>query len=271
MSQVREIEVQLIEPPDEPMRDTSITEGLDELIESISAYGLLQPIGVRDLGGRYRLIWGFRRTLAHREMGKETIMAVVFGSDEEADEEQFMAHENFHRTELDPVEEARFYARLQRIHSISVAEVARRCRRPYARVCRLLEILHGDPDILKAVRDGTISQAQAEELNLVPDEPGRRQMLHYAAANGLSATFIRRWREQRVDAGLDVSLEGVAAALRDHKPPDYRTQARCDFHGDWTDMQKCMPRQICDDCWQLLGTAMDFYQQALQEAQEGGG
>lgn len=286
MPELKLIPVAAIEPPDNPMRQESTRgEDWEDFKESIAVV-LLQPIGVRDLGPEpslgqwvgdegapsvsgeavhsYKLIWGMRRTLAHRELGKEVIQAVVFGVGEQADEETFMAHENFHREDLNLAEEARYYKRLADKFAISTAEVARRCRRPYSRVSRLLATLSGDPDILDALRIGRISQAQADELNQVKDAEGRRQMLHYSSENGLSAQFVRRWREQREASGMDVGMKQVEQTIKDYRAPDYRTQARCEIDSKWVGQEEAMPRIICLEHWQMLGEAFTCLEKYLK-------
>ena len=59
------------------VRRRRITTGLDELVESIKRIGLLQPIIVRPEDGEYRILIGQRRYLAAKELGWETIPAIV--------------------------------------------------------------------------------------------------------------------------------------------------------------------------------------------------
>lgn len=59
------------------VRRRRITAGLDELVESIKRIGLLQPIVVRSEDGEYEVVIGQRRYLAAKELGWETIPAIV--------------------------------------------------------------------------------------------------------------------------------------------------------------------------------------------------
>src|SRR4051794_23305392 len=50
---------------------------IDQLAESIQAYGLLQPVLVRPIGDRFELIAGYRRLEALRQLGHESVPVVV--------------------------------------------------------------------------------------------------------------------------------------------------------------------------------------------------
>lgn len=264
MPQLEKIAVARLLPPSHRMRDDIRGEDWEEFKESIAELGLIHPITVRVVGQGYEIVCGDRRSLAHIELGLDEIMANVYLAEEPVDLEKIMAHENGQRKELDPIEEGRFYARQVEQYRISASEVARRNRKPISRVSRLIDIVAGDPAISEALRVGRISQAQAEQLNLVSDAIGREQMLHYATANGLSADFIRRWREQRESAGLDKGTIDVAEAIHNYKAPDTRHQTRCEIHNAWVQFSDAPPRTICYDCWQLIPQAMMALQKELQ-------
>lgn len=268
MPDYREIDVSLLVPPDRPMRSESLYEGLDELKESMALHGLQQTIGVHALeDGTYQIIWGMRRSLAARELGWKTIPARIY-AESEGDADMLMAHENFHRTQLDPVEEAEFFAEMMKKHNVSPAEVARRCRRSVTHVKSLLDLLEGDPEILRALRDQKINRAQAMELNRVKDEIGRKQGLHYASENGLAASFIRRWREEREASGVSASAVAVGEALGEMAPGSMKTQIRCDICNEWRDLPEIHIKQICDPCYGVIALVSDHYAHCV-DAQRG--
>jgi ParB/RepB/Spo0J family partition protein len=269
MPDFREIEVALLVPPERPMRSESLYQGLYELKESMATHGLQQPIGVRaEDDGSYMIIWGMRRSLAARELGWETIPARVYAQNE-GEPELLMAHENFHRTQLDPVEEAEFYAELLQKHSISIAEVARRCRRSVSHVHQLLDLLAGDADVLYALRDGAINRAQATEINRFDDQIGRGQALKYAREDGMTAGFIRRWREDREKNGLSANAETVQALLDSLPANEMQSRTKCYLHNGWVEIQNTKIQTICDECLSLVAVALEHYQQCRKEGERG--
>ena len=265
MSRYMEVEVGLLVPPGRPMRTETLYEGMEKLKDSMSSEGLHQPIGVEEQpDGTMEIVWGMRRSIAAREMGWGTIAARVYQPGE-LDKSLAMAAENFQRTQIDPIEEGEYYAHLIASEHISQSEVARRCHRSPTHVGRILDLLAGQPEVLKAVREGAINQAQARELNLITDPIGLEQGLHYAKENGLSARFIASWRDGRVASGISESAVEVARTIAEHKAPDYQVQIRCQLHDGYVNMVLAPPRIICEECWQMILDALACYKQAEYE------
>lgn len=78
MDQIQNIPMNKVEVWEEGnVRRRQITAGLDELVESIKRMGLLQPIVVRPEDGKYSVVIGQRRYMAVKELGWETIPALV--------------------------------------------------------------------------------------------------------------------------------------------------------------------------------------------------
>lgn len=270
MSEIRDIMLDLVIPPDRPMRETTINDGIDELARSMMSYGLQQPIGVVETNeGYYRLIWGMRRTLAAKELAWKNIRAVVF-QEGEADEDMLMGHENLQRSQVSPCEEARWYAHLMEKYRWPVAEVARQARRSPGHVAKLLSLLGGDQAVFDSLDRGEINAAQAVEINKVRDEPGRKLALGYAKHNGLTAMFIRSWREQREAAGADVELEKAVAVATEERARQLRSQQKCDLHGDWVDVQGLAIWAVCDDCRHMIAAALEAQSAVQQEVDKGG-
>jgi len=265
MPEERVIAVEDIDQPENFMRVASIHDDWDAFKESIATHGLLVPILVRRCGARYRLIAGVRRTLAHQELKIPTIRAMVYDQGEEIDEEMVKAHENFHRSDLNPIEEGEYYTYLASRYGISNAEIARRCRRQPARVAALMAAVGGDPNVKDALGVGEISLAQAIELNKVRDELGRAQALEWARRGHMNARALMLWREHREMGGVDENSEEIARMLTSERYQQYRTQAECYFCRKWEAVEQCLPRSICEGCMAILGSALELYQEKLRE------
>jgi ParB family transcriptional regulator, chromosome partitioning protein len=101
---------------------------VDELVESLRAYGLLQPIVVRRRGAGYELIAGHRRYEAARRLGWSEIAAVVR---DETDEHAYILTlvENLQREDLEPKEEAAALEVLVRERGWSTRQVGEAIKR----------------------------------------------------------------------------------------------------------------------------------------------
>ena len=107
--------------PAQPRRRFDPT-ALQELADSIRQVGVLQPILVCEMGGRYRIIAGERRWRAARMAKLETIPAIVRRMDDVARMEAALI-ENIQREDLNPVEEAAGHARaLAAIEDVRLCE-----------------------------------------------------------------------------------------------------------------------------------------------------
>lgn len=258
MSETRMIPLELIDPPLNPMRQDTLSEGLEELIADLRQNGQLQNVGVLDTrNGRFRLIFGSRRCAAFEEMSWAEIRATVF-AEGEVDELATMAAENFQRTQLNPIEEAQFYRDFIAAKGLTVAEASRRTHRSMATIHDLLSLLDGDPDIAEALRGGLINKAQAKELNKFTDEIGRKQYLEWCKQGRLTAREVAGHREHRETTGISGAIDAVAPALLAQVSVDYRTQARCFIHNGYTDLTECIPRNICDNCMVAVSEGLEL-------------
>ena len=110
----REVPIDLVFANKDQPRKVFAEEDLEELASSIRTAGVLQPILVRplpDKPGSFSLVAGERRWRAAQRAGLTHIPAVVRELDE-PEVTQLALIENLHRSDLNPVEEARGYKRL---------------------------------------------------------------------------------------------------------------------------------------------------------------
>lgn len=258
-SEIRLIPVQYLIPPTNPMRSDSLYEGMEELKESLAQNGLQQEIGVVEQeDGAYRIVWGMRRAYAVKELGWSEIQAKVY-QEGQIDEEMAKAHENFHRTQIDPLEEGAFYDRLIRENNITITECARRCRRSVSQVSRTLSLLAGHPEVREALRLGYINSAQAVELNKSESPGWIRYALKYAQGQGITAANLARWREQSDATGEAANLDKVLEDVTNNPRVDFRVQNKCRIHQEWLPVEQVPLRAVCEDCWRKLQLTAEHF------------
>lgn len=254
-----EVIISTIDDPPELMRTDTQMLDLGELIEDIAQQGLINPISIRDMQtGRYELMAGYRRKCAFIEMGRTSIPARIFALNE-VDPDLVMGAENFMRVDVNPVEEAGFYARIMAKNGISATEVARRFRRSPGHVRQSLSLLAGNQDVLEALRAGALTKAQAYEINEIKDELGQKTALHYARNNGMTARAIKHYREGREMSGVDTGSMQVMEVVRESGPPMMMQSLFCMFHKGYSPMQEVQMLQICNECFSEMAKAAEFY------------
>lgn len=194
-----EIPLDRIERNPQQTRTAFDTEKLEELSRSISASGVVQPVIVRELGqGRYQLITGERRWRASQMAGKETIPAVVRQvSDVQAMEMTIV--ENLQREDLNPMEQARAYARLSREFHLTQEQMAERTGKDRTSVANFLRLLKLPAPVQALVESGELTYGHARALLALESEP----QMQFAVAQILSSNLSVRQTEDFVRTMLN--------------------------------------------------------------------
>ncbi len=145
---LNQIEVNPFQP-----RTTFEEASLNDLADSIKVHGVIQPITVRKIeNNKYQLIAGERRLRASKLAGKTEVPAFVrTASDQESIEIALI--ENIQREDLNPLEIAINYKRLQDECELTQEELAVRLGKNRSSVTNFIRLLRLPPDIQAGLRD----------------------------------------------------------------------------------------------------------------------
>lgn len=236
----QELPLDLVDEPELAARETLDEVKLQELAESIAQLGVLEPILVSEREGRYRIHAGHRRYLASIMAGRTTIPAIVRVVEGHTGE-AIKVHENVHREDLNPGEEAVYLAQLleQLCHG-DVDELCKLVRQKRSYVEERLILLRGDTDVLGALKQQRISFAVARELNKVRDRGFRLVYLENAIKGGASARLVAQWR-------ADSEKNFPEGTLPELPPPETPAPAAAGAHSQ---MVCFLCEQDCDH-WDL--------------------
>lgn len=144
-------------------------ERLDELAASIETLGLVQPITVRRIEENcYQLISGERRLRASKIAKLKNIPCYIrVAKDEEALEMALV--ENIHREDLDPIEVALSYQRLQEEFSLTQEELSKRLGKRRSTISNFIRLLRLSPIVQAGLRDKFISVGHAKLIMSLTD------------------------------------------------------------------------------------------------------
>jgi ParB family chromosome partitioning protein len=212
----REVAVHLVEPnPYQPRKEFS-PEALGELVESIRAEGLLQPIVVRPVGDKFQLIAGERRWRAFQQLKLKAIPARVMTSSD-ASSASLALIENLQRADLNPLEEAHGYASLIRDFDLTQEAAAQRVGRGRASVANSLRLLALEAEIQGYLSKGLLSVGHAKVLLGVENSPERLLLARRALEGGLSVRALEELLKHKVGGpGKQRKMPGATAtALTD--------------------------------------------------------
>src|SRR6266436_2227559 len=129
----QEIDTDLIQPSPFQPRTRFREEALEELARSIKASGIIQPLVVRPVAGRYQLIAGERRWRAAQRAGLTRVSAIVRQVSDELALEMTLV-ENIQREDLNAIETARAFERLMEEFRLTQEAVAERTGKDRATV-----------------------------------------------------------------------------------------------------------------------------------------
>ncbi|MBM3989877.1 MAG: ParB/RepB/Spo0J family partition protein [Planctomycetes bacterium] len=153
-----------IDPNPFQPRVTMDPAGLEELRDSIGNHGVLQPIVVRKIDGRYQIISGERRWRAARLAGLERIPAVLREVVSDNEMLELALVENVQRRDLDPLERARGFKALMEGLGITQEAVAIKVGLKRATVANHMRLLELPDKVQQAVGKGLLSMGHARAL-----------------------------------------------------------------------------------------------------------
>lgn len=205
---VQLIGLDLIDPPGYAHRVDIDEKALYELADSIKTIGLRQAIEVRPReGGRYEIISGHRRYLAHVQLRLPNIRAVVTDADD-VTTERLRATENLQRENLSPMEEARAMGRLSELDNLNAEQLAHKLSRSVWWVEHRLALLALPDDLQELVHTKELSASHGMLLAEIDDEQHRRYLTRYALEGGASVAVMREWvRQYQVSKEYDPQAE----------------------------------------------------------------
>ena len=196
-----------VEPNAAQPRKVFDSEELEALSESISLYGMIQPITVRMIGGMYQIVTGERRWRAARMAGLSEVPVIVISADDKKVAELALV-ENIQRSDLNPIEEALGFAALIEEHGLTQEEAAKRIGKSRSAVTNSLRLLNLPESVRKMIESGDLSAGHAKVLLAISDA----DTLEKAAVQVVSRDLSVRDTEKLVK-----KLEEVAAEEEEEK------------------------------------------------------
>jgi ParB family transcriptional regulator, chromosome partitioning protein len=208
-----------IRPNPQQPRQYFDPQRLQELAHSIEQQGVIQPIVVRRRADGFELMAGERRLRAAQMAGFERIPALVKKADDREALEVALL-ENLQREDLNPMEEARAYQRLQSVFQLRQEEVAQRVGKDRSSVANMLRLLKLPPALQADIEAGRLSMGHARALLALTSAAEQQRLRDQVIVEGLSVrdTEARvRVHKRRATAPLSKSSQLVAVEQTLHQ------------------------------------------------------
>lgn len=177
------LKLEWLKPCPEQPRKTFDAAAFEELKVSIRTHGILEPLVVRLRDSHYEIVCGERRYRAACELKLAEVPVTV----RELDDTEAYAlslHENIHRDNLSPMDEARAYQRLLNVGiATTQAQIARFAGVTQARVSQMLSLLDMPTEIQEKVTArtkqktaGQLTERHARVIRQL-DSPDKQKLL----------------------------------------------------------------------------------------------
>ncbi|MBM3470464.1 MAG: ParB/RepB/Spo0J family partition protein [Armatimonadetes bacterium] len=177
-------------------------ESLAEMGASIREHGVLQPVLVRPMPDGYELVAGERRWRAAAAAGLRTVPALVRHLDDRGALEAALV-ENLQRENLNPMERATAYRRLQDEFHLTQEAVARRVGRSQPSVANTLRLLTLPAEVQASLTAGRITEGHARALLAIEDPRRLLAVWKEVEAKGLSVRETEsRARPRAISRGI---------------------------------------------------------------------
>lgn len=186
------VRISEIEPNRSQPRKNFDETAISALAESIRQHGILQPLLVRPLAfGGYQIVAGERRWRAARMLGMDEVPVIVRDlSDLET--AQIALIENLQREDLNPVEEALGFQKLQDDFGMKQDEISKTVGRSRSAVANSLRLLKLPEEIKELLIDGSITAGHARALLGFSDTEAMINAAQRAAAGMLTVRQLEK-------------------------------------------------------------------------------
>jgi len=186
------ISLDLIDDPQQPMRSEMTEASVEDLVMSIKQVGIIEPLVVKAVSGRYEVIAGHRRLFASRIAKVAEVPCQVRHVNSEQTE-MLKIHENLYRAEIKPVDEAKHFAYLMDTQKLTPIKIAQLISKSLSYVTDRLAIL-SYPDFLREALDNNdISFSVAREFARFDNLQQMHSAVYYAKRGGMTQEMARKW------------------------------------------------------------------------------
>jgi ParB family chromosome partitioning protein len=228
-------------------------QALEDLVESVRDRGILQPLLVRKIEEGYQLIAGERRWRAAQTAGLQRVPVII---KESAEPEAFELAlvENIQRKDLNPIEEAEAYFRLQQDFHLNQEEIARKIGKERSTVANMIRLRKLPGKIRTDLVEGSLSMGHARALLALPDPSLQLQARDMILRRGLSVreteklvqSLLKKGKRRKAVPEEDSHLRAITDQLTRHFGTRVRITRRgkrgkveIDFYSD-DDLQRIL-------------------------------
>lgn len=221
----RMVPIELLDP--NPGQPRQVMGDLAELKASIAEKGIIEPLIVRQRGGRYQIIAGERRYQAASQVGLRELPVVIRESDDTEVIEVALI-ENIQRKDLGPFEEAEAMLALARRCAYTHEDLARRLGKSRTSVTESLAIAEMPEDVRKLCRLADIS-SKSLLLQIVRQQTPQKMIALIEQLTRDGRTGVTREQARKAASTKPAKIGRPKAYVFQYRPPAKTFNLRLQF------------------------------------------
>ncbi len=230
---LRELELDLIEPNRKQPRKYFDAAALEELAASLRMYGMIQPIVVKKNGEYYEIIAGERRWRAAKIAGLEKV-PIVLKDWTEGEAFEAALVENLQREDLNPMEEAESYRRLQEEFQLSQEKIAEKVGKSRSAVANSLRLLQLDERVRRLVVENKLTGGHARSLLPITDGDAQFELAEHCieeelsvrAVEALVKAYLTKAETEKIPEKTDEATKSACRAVEEELKTIFSTKVR---------------------------------------------
>ena len=191
---------QIVPNPQQPRKHFD-QKSLNELAQSISSQGIIQPLVVRrhpEFPNKFELVAGERRWRALKQIDVTQVPVVLRNvSDNEILEVSIL--ENIQRENLTVIEEAQSYFDLLQKHGFTQEELAKKLGRDRSTIANMLRLLQLPSELKNDLETGRISSGHARSILSLPNQGLQLEMRQRLLRSSWSVRETERQVRMKLD------------------------------------------------------------------------
>ena len=220
---IMEVDVRGIVPNPYQPRTNFDQAKLQELADSIAEHGIIQPLVVsRQNNGGYELIAGERRLEAAKLAGLNKVPVVARQATEQ-NKAEWALIENIQRHNLNPIEEAQAYEKMQSAFGLTQIEIAKKVGKSRSAVANILRLLNLPEEIREALIVGKITEGHARTILALSDEKKQLELFRSILREGLNVRQVegetkkmKVGKNYRIKKDVDPDLLNIENEIADN-------------------------------------------------------
>lgn len=192
-------------------RGKIIGEHIEELVDSVKQYGILEPLVIAQTPAGYQIIAGERRWRAAKAAGLKEVPVIVRKTSPKGMLEMAII-ENVQRVDLSPIERAQAFQQLMRDFGFTNTQIAQRVGKSSAYVSNTLKLLRLPDAINDGLIGGLITEGHARALVSIEDEKLMidcyKQVLRESASVRRCEDLVRRYKNDIGQTTVETLAKG---------------------------------------------------------------